>query len=79
MRPVTPLRLPEAIDRLAQRQPNEQVKIGFTIMTGVLLGALVMKEVKNAFRDDSRDRSQRDNMDRILRELNRREERAWSR
>jgi hypothetical protein len=76
---VTSVLFPEALDRLAQRQPNDQVKLGFTVMTGILLGALVMKEVKNAFRDDGRDRAQRDTLDRILRELNRREGQAWSR
>jgi hypothetical protein len=41
--------------------------------------ALVAKEVRSAFRDDGRDRLQRENLDWFLRELNRREEGVWNR
>jgi hypothetical protein len=56
MLPVTSVFVPDTIDRLAQRQQNQQVKLALTVRTGVLLGALVMKEVKNLLRDDSRGR-----------------------
>ena len=36
----------DTMDRLAQRQPNEQAKLAFTIMTGVFLGTVVLQGIE---------------------------------
>ena len=48
--------VPESMERLAQRQQNEQAKLAFTSLTGVRLGAMVLREARQLLQDDSRGR-----------------------